>query len=143
MFVDENKSYESLDLEEINHLNYFISFDNELKIADTEVCNTKTLVVMSFESSLLRKNQSCSVLGDFIQSNCQIFLIAASKEVEINEDFYVQLKCNLVHQPFVFVFIPKNETNNYELIEVQVPTKKSVKLISWVTNEPPRLVYCI
>ena len=126
-FVDENVYDESISLEKIETQNVFISF-----------CNAKTLLVISLDSSLLNKNQNCKPQGDFIQNSCQIFLIFASIEVVIDEDFYQHLKCNLVHQPFVFVFMPKNYTNNYELIEVQVPMKKFVKLISWFGSEPPR-----
>ena len=137
-FVDENVYDESIRVEEIDSLNVFLSFNDKLKVSDQNNCNAKTLLVVSLESSRLNKNQSCKSRGDFIQNSCQMFLIFASIEVIIDEDFYQQLKCNLVHQPFVFVFMPKNYTNNYELIEVQVPMKKFVKLISWFGSEPPR-----
>ena len=93
------------------------------------------------DSSLLNKNQNYSVQGDFIQNSCQIFLIFASMEVQIDEELYAQLKHNLVHQPFVFILMPKNYTETFELFEIQVPMKKLVKLISWVKNEPPRFVF--
>ena len=137
-FVDENMYDESISVEEIDGVNVFLSFCDKLKVSDPNNCNAKTLLVISLDSSLLNKNQSCNSRGDFIQNSCQMFLIFASIEVIIDEDFYQQLKCNLVHQPFVFVFMPKNYTNNYELIEVQVPMKKFVKLISWFGSEPPR-----
>ena len=140
-FVDEYLSDESLNFEEIGHLNDFINFENELNFSNTEFCSTKTLAVISIDSSLLTKNQNYSVQGDFIQNSCQIFLIFASIELQIDEKLYAQLKHNLVHQPFVFILMPKNYTETFELFEIQVPMKKLVKLISWVKNEPPRFVF--
>ena len=139
-FVNENLSDESLNFEEIYSLHDYIYFDNKLEVSDTEFCSTKTLAVISIDSSLLNKNQNYSFQGDFIQNSCQIFLIFASIEVQIDDKLYAQLKHNLVHQPFVFILMPKNDTETFELFEIQVPMKKLVKLISWVKNEPPRCV---
>ena len=137
-FVDENVYDEIISVEEIDSLNVFLSFNEKLKVSDPNDCNAKTLSVVSLHSPLLNKNQSCKFQGDFIQNSCQMFLIFAYTEVMIDENFYQQLKFNLVHQPFVFLFMPKNHTNNYELLEIQVPMKKFVKLISWFGSEHPR-----
>ena len=69
--------------------------------------------------------------GDFIEKPCHNFLVYSNIRIVLDEMVYQLLKCNLVHQPFVFVLMPNNDEDSLELIEVQIPMMKSVKLISW------------
>ena len=111
-----------------------IAFDNRFEFNHTEIdvtCNTNTLVIIPLDLALSTENESCDVKGDFIEKSCHNFLVYSNIRIVLDEMVYQLLKCNLVHQPFVFVLMPNNDEDSLELIEVQIPMMKSVKLISW------------
>ena len=119
-----------------------IAFDNHFEFNHTEIdatCKTNTLVIIPLDLALINANDSCDVKGDFIEKPCHNFLVYSSIRITFDELFYQQLKCNLVHQPFVFILMPHEDS--FELVEVQVPMRKTLKLISWPENGIPMLVF--
>ena len=114
-----------------------IYFEDRNNILNSELCEVPTLIVLPIDSQWLQQNGSCDVKGRFIYNPCQTMLIFANYKVEFDPNLYHWMKCNLVHQPIVFVWMRSNKTS-YELFEVQLTTERIVKLITWIEDEPPR-----
>ena len=94
---------------------------------------------MPLDLALSTENESCDMKGDFIEKPCYNFLVYSSVGIPYDELFYQQLKCNLVHQPFVFILMPNEDS--FELGELQIPMRRTLKLISWPENGTPMLVF--
>ena len=114
-----------------------IYFEDRIHILNNDLCEDPKLLVLPINSQWLQQNKSCDVKGRFIYNPCQTILIYVNYEVEFDPTLYHWMKCNLIHQPIIFVWMQNNKTS-FELIEVQLTTERIVKLITWIEDEPPR-----
>ena len=114
-----------------------LGYEDQIKCLNQETCEVPILLLLPIGSSWLQQNQSCEVKGRFIQNTCQTILIYANYAIEFDSTFYHWIKCNLVHQPVVFVLRKSNSTS-FELFEVQIETRMVLNLVTWNNDDPPR-----
>ena len=114
-----------------------IYFEDQNNILNNESCEVPTLLVLPIDSKWLQQNKSCDVKGRFIHNPCQTILIYSNHKIEFNPTFYRWMKCNLIHQPIIFIWRQSNKTS-FELFEVQLTTERILNLITWIEDEPPR-----
>ena len=130
----------TFDVKEISDSHIFTlmeQFQNQTKpfitIKKLNECKGFNLNIMPYESEMIIKNETCpTTKGNFIRNLCHSYLIYRLNKLSLNDfnNLHRRLRCSFMHQPFVF-FFEKQDSNDYELYELQVAANRIVHLASW------------
>ena len=96
-------------------------------------CKTPTLNILSMDSLIqVSENDCANTPGTYIKNPCVTYF-AYSDNLPKN-DIFETVKCRLVHQPYIFVFVEKSEFE-YELLEVQIAFRRMLVIATWKITE--------
>ena len=96
-------------------------------------CKTPTLNILSMDSLSQTSGNDCEATpGTYIKNPCVTYF--AYSDNLPNNDIYETVKCKLVHQPYIFVFVERSEFE-YELLEVQIPPRRMIVIATWKTTD--------
>ena len=96
-------------------------------------CKTSSLRILQLESLYQTSEDNCtSTSGTFIKNPCVTYF--AYTDTYPVDNIFKKAKCTLDHQPYIFVLVETNDMN-YELLEVQIPSKRMLVIATWDTTD--------
>ena len=99
----------------------------------TQSCKISSLRILQLEYLFHGSEDNCtSVPGTFIKNPCLTYFTYT--ETYPIGNIFEKLKCQLYHQPYIFVLVEINDMN-YELLEVQIPHKRMLVIATWDTTD--------
>ena len=114
-------------------------FQNQSKFfSGKQSCNSSSLYILPMESLELdhaSEDNCTSTPGKFIKNQCVTYF--AFTDAYPIDNVFKKVECTLDHQPYIFVLVETKDTN-YELLELQIPSKRMLVIATWNTIDDIR-----
>ena len=134
LIISDSLLYKTDDILDVEFDTVIQIINNQSKfVAGNQSCKTSSLHILPMESLFEASEGVChSEPGAFIKNPCETYF--AYTTTYPLDDTFKNIECTLHHQPYVFVLVEVNYMN-YELLEVQIPSRKMVVIATWNTIE--------
>ena len=99
-------------------------------------CKTSSLHILKSDYIFHASEDNCNLTsGTFIKNPCETYFVYT--EVYPADNIFKKAKCLLDHQPYIFVLVETNDMN-YELLELQIPSRRMLVIATWNTTDDIR-----